>query len=431
MSTSHKVLSITIAVLLAGWVFPLRAAENAAPQITGKVETVGGIQVLSLWGTPRERGFAHGWLLAEQVFEMAEEGLTPILAKGGQAMVQLGSLVAAGFSFSSVETEELEGLVEGIGKRLPGRKVAGLDRPPGLAELKLINTYGDWYELGCSSAAVWGKLTADGKPAVVRNFDFMPLRSIARWQHLRVVAPGRDGKARGWVGVGFPAAIGPVTAMNQEGVYIAIHDVWIKPSVKDYIQGNVPRLVALRRILEETAAPGAVEKAAGLCRSWNTLFGNNFMVATPDVSTGLAAGVIEYDTREDRERGATLRGTGAAGAPVLEYLACSNGHRARGTDSCGRYDSLIEACRERTGKPFDRAALEDLVSRAAVPSGGRPVEDAGVATLHQAVALTGERTMRVRILTGRDKNIRDMKWVEFRTDALLAGLPRPAAAKTD
>src|SRR5258707_1255727 len=83
------------------------------------------------------------------------------------------------------------------------------------------------------------------------------------------VARGVEGRARGGVGVGLPASLGPVTAMNGEGVFIAIHDVYIKPSMKDYLQGNVPRLIALRRILEMVPAAGAVEKAAELCRSWN------------------------------------------------------------------------------------------------------------------------------------------------------------------
>jgi hypothetical protein len=232
------------------------------------------------------------------------------------------------------------------------------------------------------------------------------------------------------VGVGIPGSIGPVTAMNAEGVFIAIHDVFIKPSVKDYIQGNVPRLIAVRRILEQVGAAGAVEKSAELCRSWNTLFGNNFMVATPDVSSGLPAAVLEYDTREDREHGVTVRSPATAdGASKLEYVACSNGHRARGKDSCWRYDSLIRGCGERQGKPFDRAALESLVGGAAVPAGGKPVGNELVATLHEAIAFTGERKLWIRMLPGREKNIVDARTVEFGVDALLAGLPKTVARK--
>jgi hypothetical protein len=426
----------------------LRAAEGARTEVTGRLETAGGIQVLYLWGSPHERGFAHGYLLAEQIIEEAEEGFAAILGRDAAAYAsRILPLVAVGFSFSDSEMAELKGLLEGIAKRLPDKKVEALGRPMNLGDIKVINTYGDWYALGCSSAAVWGKLTPDGKPAVVRNFDFMPFASISRWQHLRVVAPGPGRKKRGWVGVSLPGTIGCVTAMSQEGVFVAIHDVWVQPAAKDYIEGNVPRLLALRRILEDVPADDAVEKAVEMCRSWSTLFGNNFIVATPDTGAGLPVGIIEYDTREDLEGGATLRGPVSpagetaktreagtvgkgrkAGDMQLEYVACSNGHRRRGKDSCDRYDALISCCRERRDAPFDLAALVDLVSRAALPSRGKPVEDADVGTLHQVLGLTGERRLWVRFLESREKNIRDAKWVEFEVDALLSRMSGAAQA---
>lgn len=413
-------------------IVPIRldGGEGAAPEITGKLEKVEGASVLRLWGSPRERGFAHGWLLAEQIVEEAEEGFSTAFSGRAEAYEKyLLPLLTAGFSFSVDETAEMEGMVDGIGKRLPERKVKPFGRLLNLADIKLINTYGDWYCLSCSSAAVWGKFTADGKPAAVRNFDFMPLASITRWQHVRAVAPAGGGKARGWVGIAMPGSLGPVTAMNEEGVFTAIHDVWVRPSPKDYIQGNVPRLIALRRLLEELPARGAVEKAAELCRSWNTLFGNNFIVATPGAGPGLPAGILEYDTREEEERGVTLRGpdAGASGEP-LEYLVCSNGHRRRGKDSCGRYDSLVACCRGKSGR-FDIAALEDLARSAAVPAAGKPVAGNGIGTLHQAVALTGERKLRVLLLESREKNIRDSRGIEFRVDDLLGAMPRAEKKK--
>ncbi|MCH7814679.1 MAG: hypothetical protein IID40_11740, partial [Planctomycetes bacterium] len=39
------------------------SAPAAPPEITGSLETVQGVRVLKLWGTPQQRGFAHGYLL--------------------------------------------------------------------------------------------------------------------------------------------------------------------------------------------------------------------------------------------------------------------------------------------------------------------------------------------------------------------------------
>jgi beta-glucanase (GH16 family) len=415
-----RILSAVLVLAIVCGARHLPAAESSAPEITGKLETESGARVLSLWGSPRERGFAHGWLLGEEIFGVAEEGLTYVKKSAGpNIMNRIVPMVTIGFTFSPDEIAEMEGMLEAIGKRFPGRKLDAMGRPFELIDLKLINTYGDWAPLGCSTAAVWGKLTADGKPDVVRNWDFRAFGFILKWTHARAV--GASGKKRGWVGVSVPGLIGPLTAMNGEGVFIAIHDVWVRPDAKDFIQGNVPRLVALRRIMEEVPADGAVEKTATLCRSWNTLFGNNFLVATPG-SGGLPAGVLEYDTREDLERGVTLRGPESDGGTPLEYLACTNGHRKRGKDSCWRYDALVKACGEKKGS-FDLEGLVDLVSRSAVPAAGKPVQVQGAGTLHQVIAFTGERKMRMRFIEGEGKNIRDAKWVEFRADALLSGLP--------
>jgi len=40
---------------------------RAPPQVTGRYEQIQGQRVLTLWGSPRQRGFAQGYLLGEQV----------------------------------------------------------------------------------------------------------------------------------------------------------------------------------------------------------------------------------------------------------------------------------------------------------------------------------------------------------------------------
>jgi hypothetical protein len=301
------------------------------------------------------------------------------------------------------------------------RKIGMLGRELDLVDLKVLNTFGDWYALGCSSAAVWGPLTEDGTTAVVRNFDFMAMDLMLASQHVRIAAPlpGEAGK-RGWVGLCHPAGVGTMTAMNSDGVFASIHDVNVLPKQKDYLQGNVPRLVAIKRLMEDLEPKGAVENAAKLCKSWNTLFGNNFMVATPAPGGGLHAGVVEYDTREDKEKGVDLRGPDALEEGRRRgYVACSNHHRARAKGRCGRYDSLMAGCAEAGAEPLDVKALFALAERSAVPKAGKVVTDFG--TLHQTVALTGKRRLWVRILE-KGKNIRDAKPMEFDVTKLLGGL---------
>lgn len=418
---SHAFPFLAGLVFLCGLRPDARAQES--PKLTGTYSVERGVKVLRLWGTPRERGFAHGWLLGKETLEGFDSGLSMFLAgdKGRYEMV--AAAVPLGFSFSNAEEEELVGLQEGIKARLPEneRKLQAVGREVTLLDLKILNVYGDVYSLSCSSAALWGSKTADGKAAVVRNFDFFNTDLLVRSQHVRISAPlPGDPQSKGWVGISHPGCIGTMTALSEDGVFVSIHDVFIRPEPKDYLQSNVPRLIALKRIVAELPAAGAVEKAAERCKSWNTIFGNNFMVATPDPAGGLPAGVIEYDTREERDKGATLRKPDVAGdGSAREFLVCSNHYRSRASGRCDRYDALIRGCGEKVDKPLDARALFRLGERASVSG--------FIATLHQTVAFTGTKRLWVR-LVAPGKKIKEIEPVEFNVVECLAGLqgaPKP------
>ena len=281
-------------VLLLGFILcPFAWAEEGVdqpasePKVTGRFEEVGGQRILTLWGTPRERGFAHGYLMAERIiaglaydFDRALKPLLPLY----NSLVK--TVVVPRFQFSDEETEEIEGLFAGVQARLPEEKqlVPALERPIELVDLKALNRFGDWYGLGCSSLAVWGELTKDGKPLVGRNFDFPGFDLLLSQQVVVVRAPLGD--RQGQVGVSHPGCIGTMTGMNADGVFVAIHDVRIKPPLEKALQPNVPRLLAVRRILEQARGLEACTQARDLVRSWPTLYGNNLMVVAPETKAG-------------------------------------------------------------------------------------------------------------------------------------------------
>jgi hypothetical protein len=316
------------------------------------------------------------------------------------------------------------GILAGMKARLPAEElhVAALGRPLGLVDMKALNTFGDWYALGCSSAAVWGEKTEDGTAAVVRNFDFMGLPIIQKHQMLVVMAPGPEEEgARGFIGITHPGSVGAITALSEEGVFAAIHDVMVKPQPQDFMQGNVPRLLAIRRIVREIPAKGAVEAAAERCKTWNTLFGNNFMVATPQPGEGLPAGVLEYDSREAMERGVALRAplVGEEGNP-RDFVVCSNHHRVRANGRCSRYRSLVDGA--TTGEKFATTEeLFDLAERTSVPRDGSPINEGGFGTQHQVVALTGKKLFYVRLVKF-GKSIAEVEPVEFDAAKAVAGV---------
>ena len=45
---------------------PVGAGESSKAEVKGTLATIDGLPVLRVWGTPEERGYAHGYLLAER-----------------------------------------------------------------------------------------------------------------------------------------------------------------------------------------------------------------------------------------------------------------------------------------------------------------------------------------------------------------------------
>ncbi len=408
------VLFLTILLLLP--LTGLRADEDATPAIRGELVERDGLTVLKLWGTPYERGFAHGYLCAEDIVRGADRSLDTFFGERRQIYDNVMiPLAKNAFRFSSEETAELKGLLDGLEKRLPRpaqRMLTCLERPPTADDLLLLNVFGDVYALGCASLAVWGEKTAHGKTMVVRNFDFPALDLVVTRQHVRVVAP-REG-ARGYVGISYPGGIGMLTVMNGEGVFAAIHDVHMSPGMQDLTQKNVPRLIAIRRLAEALAATGAVEEATALCRGWNTLYGNNFMVATPDPGAGTHAGVLEYDTREKDDQGVDLR----VAERGESHVFCTNHHVTRGSGSCWRYDTLTGACRDDDPAPVTVEELFALAERISFPKPDETIQPGALGTLHQVVADTGAKRLHVRA-AGIGGNIRKQRTVAFDVAAEL------------
>ncbi len=433
-------------------------SKTGSVAVTGRYEVVDGQRVLTLWGGPRERGFAQGYLLAAQIVAGVEKDFGRIMNARFKQLYDtlLTKMVVPRFHFTKRETAELEGLMKGLEARLPAAKrtISALGRPFALVDLKALNTFGDWYGLGCSSLAAWGKLTIDGETLVGRNFDFPAFDLVLKHQYVVVRAPEKD--YLGEVGVSYPGCIGTITGMNTRGVFVAIHDVHVKPTLDKALRPNVPRLLAVRRLLEKTRGADACRQARDLARSWPTLYGNNLMVVASERGQGMPrAAVLEYDGRTDVDKGCTMRvgdkgeaaaGDDAAGAAAdVVCLACTNHHRCREPIlqhpplfPLWRYKKLYRiAGDERSEKPLDVAGMFAWIARAAFPRGDRVQESAtsmyGEArhhgTLHEVVAEPEAGRLHVKLgVVG--KHIRDVTPRTYDVRALVkAATPKTPSAK--
>lgn len=403
---------------------PANPARSGEPPC-GRFDERGAYPILSLWGTPAERGFAQGYFLAERIKRLMISYLDAAGISGGPKKYEelLQKYLRPPVIITGPRVRaELGAMVEGIERRLgrDGMQIPALGRAIGVGDLLAFNFASDTLGLACSSFAVWGEHTADGKLIAGRNLDWLWTPEIAALQH--IVVHAADGNRPGWVAVTWPGCTGVFTGMNEQGVTAAMHDVPgrnVFPPV-----GITSRCLLLRELLERTAADTPVDDVVGLFSRYKIGVGTNIMMCRPSTAP-LPAGVFEYDGFKEQAGGLTLR----AGATAQQWLACTNHYRQRSagetfvavSDSdagrCDRYDELvrrIERARNRR-QPVDAASGWKLLT-SVCQTEPRP---GGCHTLHSALFEPDARRMHVALSAG-ERSAGDCEKVTLDVARLIA-----------
>ena len=364
-------------------------ADTPPKTVCGRLTQVDGLTVLEVWGTPQEAGFAHGYLLADRLVGLFDEAvLAPEVGAAPEVYeAMLLPAVRQRFIWEPRYEEELAGLLRGMQARLgpDGVRSQRLDRDLTVDDLKLVNSLADWHGVFCSSFAAWGACTVDGDTLGGRNLDYPSTRNMQQAQILLVHRNSES--ARAWVGVTWPGLIGVYTAMNDEGVTIAMHDATGEPTTA--LVELTPRTLTLREALEGAASVTFIDDVRRVLEHRRTLIGNNIMVTAPNIPGRPPAAVFEYDGNS-RDHGVTLRLADAAAAQSpLDFLCCTNHMRSRKPPSdCRRYDTLTTGLRDALNPDhkLDPPAALRLIQSAVQRT-----------TLHTVVFAPARRTLYVQI----------------------------------
>jgi hypothetical protein len=368
---AFAVLVVFLVTLAPGWAqAPAKPEVEGGPQpaphvggrVKGSLSVEKGVRVLRVHGTPREMGFAHGYLLAAEILESFDAYIvhSPVVGGPRNYQARIVPMVRKQMVFLPEHEAELGGMLEGIQAALGEKaRVASLDRPIDLLDLKVANTYGDWYMFACSSFSAWGALTPDGETITARNFDFLPSPILEKSQLLIAYGPS-DPKHERWVNVSFAGMIGVISGMNEDGVGLFVHDVW-KRKGAEHETGVHARLLVLRSAIESTGPANAPETVLGKFRALQTSMSNNVHVTSPFDRKHPPAGIIEYDGVTTQDDGADLRWPVEGACAVY----CTNHYRLRAAPSrCGRYSKLTELLGECESRPtkFDAARARSMMS---------------------------------------------------------------------
>lgn len=293
--------------------------------------TIDGLKVVVLRGTQAERGEAQGVLGAREILQILDAGLLPALQARKPGAWDADFLPAARkFTWPARFQAEIEAMLRGLRKALPDpkdRTLKTLGREIGLDDLKALNALSDILGTGCSSFSAWGRRTPDGETVTARNADYTAFPIAGQTMLVAVDPSEKDLKPT--IEIGLFGSVGAGTAMNGDGIFLALHDEKGLPGRAT--SGWLPRTIALREAIERA---GAIEDMAAALRKSATRVGNNVHVSGP--RPGVPC-VVEWDGGAEGG-GVTVR------KPEGELLVCTNHYLARAKrdngESAGRAETL-------------------------------------------------------------------------------------------
>jgi len=336
------------------------AASASETELSGRLSRVRGIKVLSLTGSPRANGFARGYLMAREIratLAAAGSAIGRFLPAGIDAGA-FAPLMLSRVARPAHDRDEIEGLVDGMRAWLGERGIVmeHLGRALTPDDIWCLMALPDF---GCSSFAAWGGRTGDGL-LVGRNLDYAGKELLVDSSCIVVCRPENSRRAP-WAELSLSPLPGASTAVNADGVFIAVHDA--KATGPASARGRLRGFVIRDFLNAVDGASPLRAQAAAFFRSQPILRGTNFLVASPTAG----AFVVEYDGNRIRERGVTMR----TPSPGREWVAVTNHFRRRATCvPCGRYDALATALSEApTARPL--CSLRDgwsMISRSAQDS---------------------------------------------------------------
>jgi len=384
------------------------APGPADPELVkGRVEMHDGLPVITTWGSPLERGYAQGVLLARPLASAWKSAFTHFLGRDRERVHRSVDLV---FDFPEWALNELKGIYLGMRAVLGEEGLAEYGNPT-LHDLKALNCVADLNMMGCSSISVWGRLVGGAEGILTgRNLDYSTLEALTAVHAVSVVHPG--GGRKPFVSVGWMGLIGCYSAMNADGVCLFMHDSGTPPGV--YPVDSIPRSIALREALETCDPADPVGSIHASLAEQFTASGNNIHLSWPG-----GAACVEWNGDEQTDAGATLRMPGDA-EDGPDWLVVTNHYvrrhrsrplvRGRDGSSGRRYDLLYDEV--RGAEPGSITAADMLGWLRAVSRRG---------TLHSVIAHPAQRTLTAHFRRpGTDEGAPYQAGRAFDVQALLA-----------
>ncbi|MEE9394064.1 MAG: hypothetical protein V3W41_16305 [Planctomycetota bacterium] len=336
---------------------PIALDSEALPG--GRLEMIDGTAVLYLYGSAEERAYAEGYLRAESILgTFVEFAFSPFIAPKPIVWdTAFLPRIRASFLFDDSVKAWAKGVQKGMKAKLGDKMtLKDLGRDFSVDDLLASCCIPDLRGLLCSSFVAWDDRSREDAHLIGRNLDYLGTPKMTAGTMVIVHAP--LGQKNGWVSIGWAGMAGCLTGISDQGVSVAVHDVYTKarPGKHKF----TPRVLAVQEIIETAKPQLALGKSLGeKLGQLEFAVGCNLMVSWRSAQqTG--ACVIEFDSSNEVGKHATVR------ASNRSFVVCSNHHRLRSDKGhdCNRFASLMKGKSLSGAKSLDFAEAWKLIESA-------------------------------------------------------------------
>ncbi len=393
-----------------------------------------GLPVLQLWGTAEERGYAHGFLVGEQIIDFFESYILETMVRSAKKYEEFYvPFFESRFSLPEEFEKELDAVIAGMKAAGTDMHVELLGRDFTRTDLLAINAYIERRAANpvepvkteeCSQFAFWDPFTEDGGLIAGRNMDGeIDFRKVTVSHFLTfAVEPAESGRKR-WVSTMWPGFVGTISGINEDGLYGMENAGPTGPG--QVVGGLVPCAWVQRYALETLGADATPESVLATMNRFKcegggvTAAGSVILWAVPYTGQEAPAFIYEGD-----RNGGIMR-TPAQVRPLDPHnISGTNHYRVYGVDErgpgynfgreihCWRYEAGMAALEAwgRTGRKLGLAEMKQLLQTVASGS-----------TEYAVIFLANER----KILIADDDLEADLwdaphlRWAEFEFDELF------------
>lgn len=351
MKIPSSLRAFAVASCALGILFAQVPVASVAPAVHGRVERHGGLVLLRVWGTPHERGYAHGALLAQDIADVALREFSARFARKEALLAQARGAVKRLIEYPEDVQQELEGLWQGLTDSKVDLRMQELDRAFDFTDLLVANALDVFGLMGCSSFTVWGEQAVGGGVLTARNFDW-PLTGEHMLTHTILVVE-HLGNGRAVASVAWPGYLGTVTGVSSDGVAAFLHvgsgKITYMPSPSSWPSATAARAILANGAGEPTAVFAAAQKLLGNTSPPAGFLTHLVLPAVP--AKGSPAAVFETDA-----------GSCVEGAPGEGAFVCTNHFRTRHDGRAASKDSVDRAQRLQSGVSGCLTIGDDKVS---------------------------------------------------------------------